>query len=511
MSLSRLQGDMRKECEMGSLGSSVLLCDGVADLGPGSALSLSLLGFDSDKLHHLQTQALSPSGEQFLKAQVDHLSASMSDLVAELQEDGTGTSLGHMPGGFFTLAHKLEHLSASLQAAEGHGGALRQCANPTLGGDVWMPSLPKATQLAIPGAVAPPTSLAQAPHLMSSALQQWQLPAPTSGISSPGLPCTLLYQDSQPHCPSTACLAHDASAVCGKRRREQHAPSISQDCIERTRSSSELSNTSKETGMQHAAAPHLSALCAEQAQLIKRLQDEKQLLVSHSMALSARLAALEGPAACTGTLYPAPCGPLAVCAPAWQATPGTASQHPCTSLYPPHPVPSGPAAVQAPAPAARLSLHHCLDTGMCNGTSPPAPNTPACISPRHTPAPRAPATATALCMPGASSSGEVHASHTAAPVPAYTGLEWPQLRTQQLASGMCGTLPAALQQAAPALLHQAPAPGLHTAAPHQARVAMQQAHVVGTMPQDGLMAQLAAQMEVARAALQHLRCTRSQE
>ncbi|GFH29531.1 hypothetical protein HaLaN_28209, partial [Haematococcus lacustris] len=69
LSLSRLQGDMRKECEMGSLGSSVLLCDGVADLGPGSALSLSMLGFDSDKLHHLQTQALSPSSEQFLKAQ----------------------------------------------------------------------------------------------------------------------------------------------------------------------------------------------------------------------------------------------------------------------------------------------------------------------------------------------------------------------------------------------------------------------------------------------------------
>ncbi|GFH15168.1 hypothetical protein HaLaN_11346 [Haematococcus lacustris] len=35
--------------------------------------------------------------------------------------------------------------------------------------------------------------------------------------------------------------------------------------------------------MQHAADPHLSTLCAEQAQLIKRLQDEKQLLVSHSM------------------------------------------------------------------------------------------------------------------------------------------------------------------------------------------------------------------------------------
>ncbi|GFH07553.1 hypothetical protein HaLaN_02371 [Haematococcus lacustris] len=160
-------GDVRKECEMGSLGSSVLLCDGVADLGPGSALSLSMLGFDSEKLHHLQTQALSPSGEQFLKAQ-DHLSASMSDLVAELQEDGTGTSLGHMPGGFFTLAHKLEHLSASLQAAEGHGGALRQCANPTLGGDGWMPSPPEATQPAIPGAVAPPTSKAGHWHSLDS-------------------------------------------------------------------------------------------------------------------------------------------------------------------------------------------------------------------------------------------------------------------------------------------------------------------------------------------------------
>ncbi|KAJ9512130.1 hypothetical protein QJQ45_012720 [Haematococcus lacustris] len=353
--------------------------------------------------------------------------------------------------------------------------------------------------------------LVQAPHLVTSAWQQWQPPLPTSGTSSPGLPCTLLPQDSQPHCPSTACLAPDASAVCGKRRREQHAPPISQDCIERPRSSSGLSNTSKETDMQHAADPHLSALCAEQAQLIKRLQDEKQLLVSHSMALSARLAALEGPAACTGTGYPAPSGSLAMCAPAWQATPSTASQHPCTGLYPPHPVPPAPAAVQAPAPAARLRLHHCLETGMCNGTSPPAPNTPACISPCPTPAPHAPATATAGCMLGASTSGALHASHAAAPGPAYTGLEWPQLRTQQLASGMCGTLPAALQQSAPALLHQAPAPDPHTAVSHQARVAMQHAHVVGPMPQDGLMAQLAAQMEVARAALQHLRCTRSQE
>ncbi|GFH07552.1 hypothetical protein HaLaN_02370 [Haematococcus lacustris] len=244
--------------------------------------------------------------------------------------------------------------------------------------------------------------LAQAPHLVTSAWQQWQPPLPTSGTSSPEPPCTLLPQDSQPHCPSTACLASDASAVCGKRRREQHAPPISQDCIERPRSSSGLSNTSKETDMQHGAAPHLSALCAEQAQLIKRLQDEKQLLVSHSMALSARLAALEGPAACTSTGYPAPSGPLAMCAPAWPATPSTASQHTCTGLYPPHHVPPGPAAVQAPAPAARLRLHHCLETGMCNGTSPPAPNTPACISPCHTPAPHAPVTATAGCMPGRS-------------------------------------------------------------------------------------------------------------
>ncbi|KAJ9511859.1 hypothetical protein QJQ45_004543 [Haematococcus lacustris] len=372
-----------------------------------------------------------------------------------------------------------------------------------------MPSIPKAPQPAIPGAVAPPTSLAQAPHLVTSALQQWQLPLATSGTSSPEPPCTLLPQDSQPHCPSTACLAPDAGAVCGKRRREQHAPPISQDGIDRPRSSGGLSNTSKETGMQHAADPHLSTLCAEQAQLIKRLQDEKQLLVSHSMALSARLAALEGAAAGTGTLYPALSGPLAMCAPAWHATPSTSSQHPCTSLYPPHPVPPGPAAVQAAAPAARLRLHHCLETGMCNGTSPPAPNTPACISPCPTPAPRAPAPESAVCMPGASASGAVHASHAAAPGPAYNGLEWSQLSPQQLSSGMCGTLPAALQQSAPAHLHQAPAPGPHTSASHQARVAMQHAHVVGPMPQDGLMAQLAAQMEVARAALQHLRCTRS--
>ncbi|KAJ9512349.1 hypothetical protein QJQ45_012874 [Haematococcus lacustris] len=361
--------------------------------------------------------------------------------------------------------------------------------------------------------------LVQAPHLVTSAWQQWQPPLPTSGTSSPGLPCTLLPQDSQPHCPSTACLAPDASAVCGKRRREQHAPPISQDCIERPRSSSGLSNTSKETDMQHAADPHLSALCAEQAQLIKRLQDEKQLLVSHSMALSARLAALEGPAACTGTGYPAPSGSLAMCAPAWQATPSTASQHPCTGL-----LPSASCATSSrSSPSAGTS-----------GTpaSPPLPgdwhvqwHQPARSkhAGMHQPVPHASPTrschcnrwmhARALLMPvqGHQPQGRCMPAMQlllARPTLAWSG---PSCAHNSWRQGCAGHCQRDLQQSAPALLHQAPAPDPHTAVSHQARVAMQHAHVVGPMPQDGLMAQLAAQMEVARAALQHLRCTRSQE